>query len=574
MSIHNEVMRLKRVYHILSMAVLVLSACALAMSATLGGDMRLRGTLSRALAGGALLTLVVAALLRPGARQAETSGTVRGPVPEAARGNCTFDDVAANAPALRSLKELRDYLREPDKYVRYGARMPKGVLLYGPPGTGKTLLARALAGEAGVPFFALSGSDFVEKYVGVGAGRVRELFRKARKAGRCVIFIDEIDAMGRRRDDTASDERDQTLNALLSEMSGFYTGDGVIVVAATNRVEALDPALLRPGRFDRQIEVGLPGPGERLSILRLHSRNKPMAEDVDLEALAAQTPAFSGASLENLLNEAAILAALRGAEQIGMQDIQDAYRRGVAGEDRASFASAEERRMIAVHEAGHALASRLLMPGSRLARVSILPAGGGAAGYNLRIPEERMMPDRTHLEAQICALLAGRAAEAAVGGEMSVSAGASSDLARATELAAAMVMELGMAGEPAVSLRQLSRSCGGVTDAPQTCGALLASLYARTLSLVRDHFGALEALASALLKAEALDGAAAEAILDDALARENRDKTGNLERRKKERENRDDAPGVTTSASMAPPARYPTDGNPAASLSNESAKSA
>ena len=431
---------------------------------------------------------------------------------------CTFSDVAANEQALHSLSELRDYLKCPDKYVRYGARMPRGVLLYGPPGTGKTLLARALAGEAGVPFFALSGSDFVEKYVGVGASRVRALFRKARKAGRCVIFIDEIDAMGKRRDDNVSDERDQTLNALLSEMSGFYTGDGVIVIAATNRIEALDPALLRPGRFDRQIEVGLPGRAQRLSILKLHSQGKPLNADVSLEELAAQTVSFSGASLENLLNEAALAAAERDDGGIDRRDLQQAFYRTIAGADREIIASERERNIIAVHESGHAVASRLLAPQNRLARVSILPAGHGAAGYNLCIPEERVMVEKRHMENQIQVLLAGRAAEQLVFGNEALTAGASSDLARATELAATMVMELAMYDDPAVSLKALGHFCGAGTSGAEACRALLDEMYARVSTLLAAQIGAIDALASALMQAESLEGDAAGRIIDAHLS--------------------------------------------------------
>ena len=394
------------------------------------------------------------------------------------------------------------------------------MLLYGPPGTGKTLMAKALAGEAGVPFFALSGSDFVEKYVGVGASRVRELFKKARKAGKCVIFIDEIDALGKRRDDMSSDERDQTLNALLSEMSGFYTGDGVIVIAATNRIDALDPALLRPGRFDRQIEVGLPGRAERLSILKLHGQNKPMAAGVDWEGLAAMTVGFSGASLENLLNEAAMLAARRNGDAIGMEDVAHAFRKTVAGEDRPSLADPSERRSVAVHEAAHALVSRLLLPENRLARVSILPSGRGAAGYNLSIPAERVMVDKNQLENQICVLLAGRAAEQITFGDGALTAGASSDLARAAELASLMVNELGMAGEPAVSLKALARSCGGVSGAAEACKALLAQQYARVAGLLGEQAEALRALAGALTQAESLEGGRAVEIIDAHLSNE------------------------------------------------------
>lgn len=513
---------MKRWYPILIAATVAAAASGLLMSLTLESGSDLRGALSRGLVLSAMLGFAGAAVLRPQYQRAG-SGGVRGAVSENRKNACTFQNVAANEQALNSLMELKDYLKQPEKYVKYGARMPRGVLLYGPPGTGKTLLARALAGEAGVPFFALSGSDFVEKFVGVGASRVRELFKKARKAGRCVIFIDEIDAMGKKRDEASSDERDQTLNALLSEMSGFYTGDGVIVIAATNRIEMLDPALLRPGRFDRQIEVGLPGRAERLSILKLHGRNKPLAEGVSFERVAAQTVGFSGASLENLLNEAAILAAARGDGAILQEDIDRAFRKNIAGEDRPSVADMEERKIVAIHEAGHALVNRLLMPENRLARVSILPSGNGAAGYNLTIPAEHVMVGRQALENQICVLLAGRAAEQVVFGETELTAGASNDIARATELASAMVLELGLAGEPAVSLRVLSRQCGTTADAPERCRALLDRQYERAVSLVTRNIAALDALAQALLECEALEGETAEAILDGTMSNERRE---------------------------------------------------
>ena len=514
------VRRMKRWYAMLVAATLAAALGGMLLSFTMDSAPQARTELSHALVLASLAGFVAAVALRPARGKAEAVGAARGAVKDEARATCDFSHVAANAHALQSLAELRDYLINPAKYARYGARMPKGVLLYGPPGTGKTLLARALAGEAKVPFFALSGSDFVEKYVGVGAGRVRELFKKARKAGKCVIFIDEIDALGKRRDDNASDERDQTLNALLSEMSGFYTGDGVIVVAATNRIDALDPALLRPGRFDRQIEVGLPGRAERLSILKLHSENKPLADDVSLEALAAQTVSFSGASLETLLNEAALIAAARNGAQIEKSDLQTAFYKTVAGADRPITATEYEKRIIAVHEAGHALASRALAPENKLTRVSILPAGHGAAGYNLCVPAERVMLGKRHIEAQICVLLAGRAAEQAVFGAGELTAGASTDIARATELAASMVSELGMDGEPAVSLKALSRACGGVTGAQERCRAILDGLYRRTLQLIEREREALTALSDALMEAESLEGEAVTALLDSHLSSE------------------------------------------------------
>ena len=428
----------------------------------------------------------------------------------------TFSDVAANEEALLSLSGLVDYLREPEKYRRMGARLPRGVLLYGPPGTGKTLLARALAGEAGVPFFPLSGSDFVQMYVGVGASRVRDLFSKARKCGRCVIFIDEIDAMGKKRDDSASDEREQTLNALLSEMSGFKGEDGAIILAATNRIDALDPALLRPGRFDRQIEVALPGKDERLSILRLHSKNKPMDGSVDLTRLAGDTVRFSGASLESLLNEAAILAARRGAEVIGAGDIDAAYITTVAGADKkGAGVSQEERAVIALHEAGHALATALRLPENRLSRVSILPARRGTAGYNLSIPAEHAVLSRAQLHAQIEVLLAGRAAELIVGGENALTSGAASDLQRAAELAAAMVLDLGMAGDAATSLRTLHKLCPGNSGgALEDCKRLLGERYQAIADALSKHVTQLMALVEALLARETMTGDDVRAVLE------------------------------------------------------------
>jgi len=427
----------------------------------------------------------------------------------------TFENVAANADAKSSLMGLVDYIKQPEKYTGFGARMPRGVLLYGPPGTGKTLLARALAGEAGVPFFALSGSDFVQMYVGVGAGRVRELFANARKAEKCVIFIDEIDALGKRRSDAASEERDQTLNALLSEMSGFRSGDGVVVVAATNRIETLDPALLRPGRFDRQIEVGLPGMEERYDILKLHSRNKPMADDVDLRKLAKDTCAFSGASLEALLNEAAIVAARRCSPEIEAADINKAFYRTVAGDDGKPASNADERCAIAVHEAGHAIVLRRLQPENRIKRISILSASRGAAGYNLAIPQERVLLKKRDLENQVAVLLAGRAAELVLGGDDALTSGASGDLSRAAEIVSSMVMDLGMGGEPALSLRTLSSVCGGQHNTGDLCRKKLDELYRYAYSILEDDIELLVELADKLLEKEILEENDIEKIFED-----------------------------------------------------------
>lgn len=416
----------------------------------------------------------------------------------------TFSDVAANAEALENIRELANYLKNPEQYTRLGARMPRGVLLYGPPGTGKTLLARALAGEASVPFYSLSGSDFVQMYAGVGASRVRDLFAKARKAGKCVIFIDEIDAMGKNRNHSSSDEREQTLNALLSEMSGFRETDGILVLAATNRIDTLDPALTRPGRFDRHIEVSLPGRSERLDILRLHCRNKPMDPSVDLSLVAGNTVHFSGAALENLVNEAAIRAARRGAEFIGQQDMDNAYVSIAAGEERPLTASREELAVIALHEAGHALASVLLAPENRISRVTIHPSTRGAAGYNLSIPADRMLANQDQLYAQIQILLAGRAAEMIIN-EGTITSGAANDLSRASELASAMIMDLGMGGSPAVSLRTLQRSFSVTSqEAMNQAHHLLQEQFDQVLKLLEQHASELILLTEELLKRETL----------------------------------------------------------------------
>ena len=379
--------------------------------AVLGLDAQRLDTAGKWLCGLAIVLFVAAMLNKGRAAVPAHAGDVRfEPASEASR--LSFLNVAANEEALNSLKELADFLKNPKKYQRMGARMPRGVLLYGPPGTGKTLMARALAGEAGVPFFAASGADFVQMYVGVGASRVRELFAKARKAGKSVIFIDEIDALGKARQGSGSDEREQTLNALLVEMSGFREENPVVVLAATNRLDTLDPALLRPGRFDRQIEVGLPDRDQRLSILKLHSRNKPLAQEVSLARLASDTISFSGAALECLLNEAAILAAGRNAEQIELADVQRAYVTSIAGQDRPSNnVSQEDKAIIALHEAGHALVTHLLLPEHQIKRVSILPSTRGAAGYSLSIPPEKSVMKRSYLNAQLKVLLGGRAAE-------------------------------------------------------------------------------------------------------------------------------------------------------------------
>ncbi|MBE5777133.1 MAG: ATP-dependent zinc metalloprotease FtsH [Clostridiales bacterium] len=403
----------------------------------------------------------------------------------------TLQDVAANHEAVACMRELVDFLKEPEKYARYGARLPRGVMLYGPPGTGKTLLARALAGEAKVPFYSVNGSDFVQMYVGVGASRVRELFRKARKGGSGVIFIDEIDAVGKKRDN-GSDEREQTLNALLTEMSGFDSQDGIVVLAATNRLDTLDEALLRAGRFDRQIEVGLPDREEREKILRVHAKRKPLSEDVSLSVLAAQTAMFSGAQLESLLNEAAIIAARRGEGSILRQDVEQAYLQTLLGAPKGGGAAFEkEKRITAYHEAGHALLLHLLLPEQRITRLSVLPSSRGAAGYTLSQPEETLFQTRKQLIHSLIATLGGRAAEEIAFGRDQVTTGASGDIRRARAQVKRMVRDWDM-GE------------GG--DWEQDERSMLARAYRDALGILKKHRAVLDALAQELQQKENLDG--------------------------------------------------------------------
>ncbi|MCL2415503.1 MAG: AAA family ATPase, partial [Defluviitaleaceae bacterium] len=363
--------------------------------------------------------------------------------------NTGFDAVAGNDEAKESVMDVIDFIKNPAKYAQYGARMPRGLIFYGPPGTGKTLMAKAIAAEAEVPFFATSGSDFVQMYVGVGAKRVRELFSKARENGRAVVFIDEIDAIGKSRGggaDRGNDERDQTLNALLTEMSGFENSEGIIVIAATNRLDTLDEALLRPGRFDRQIEINLPDFEGRKSILRVHSKNKPIAEDVDIADLARQTVYFSGAMLENLLNEAAIFAAKASTDKIGKDEIDAAYYTIVAGaqkKDRSQLRE-KDRQITAYHEAGHALAIKTLLPENIISKITIIPGTKGAAGFCANIPPDKMYYTKTELESQIIGLLAGRAAEEIIFGEDNITTGASNDISRAQSIAKDFVATYGM----------------------------------------------------------------------------------------------------------------------------------
>ena len=368
---------------------------------------------------------------------------------EGERPKVTFADVAGIDEAVEELQEVRDFLSDPERYRKMGARIPRGLLLVGPPGTGKTLLAKAVAGEAGVPFFSISGSDFVEMFVGVGASRVRDLFKQAKEAAPCIVFIDEIDAVGRQRGaglGGGHDEREQTLNQLLVEMDGFEDNSAVILVAATNRPDILDPALLRPGRFDRRVTVDRPDVGGREKILAVHAKGKPVADDVDLARLAKVTPGFTGADLANLMNEAALLAARRRKEAIGEAEVEEAMERVMAGPERKSRVITErERRVIAYHESGHALVGHVLENSDPIHKISIV-SRGQALGYTMQIPEEdHFLETRDGMLDQIAVLLAGRTAEELFCDD--VTTGASNDLERATKLARTMVTRYGMSDE-------------------------------------------------------------------------------------------------------------------------------
>ncbi len=376
-------------------------------------------------------------------------GKSRARLHDGERKKVTFAHVAGADEEKEELQEIVEFLKEPKKFLDLGARIPKGVLLVGPPGTGKTLLARAVAGEAGVPFFSISGSDFVEMFVGVGASRVRDLFENAKKNSPCIVFIDEIDAVGRQRGaglGGGHDEREQTLNQLLVEMDGFDVNEGIIILAATNRPDILDPALLRPGRFDRQITVSFPDVKGREEILQVHAKGKPLDKEIDLKVLARRTPGFTGADLENLVNEAALLAARRNKKSIGMNEAEEAIDRVIAGtEKRSKVISDFEKNIVAFHESGHALVGYLLPHTDPVHKVSIIPRGR-AGGYTLMLPEEdRYYMTRSELLDRVATLLAGRVAEKVVFDE--ISTGAHNDLERATSIVRQMIMEYGMSDE-------------------------------------------------------------------------------------------------------------------------------
>jgi cell division protease FtsH len=446
----------------------------------------------------------------------------------------TFADIAGYSGVKQEITEVVDFLRMPERFKEIGARVPKGILLVGPPGTGKTLFARAVAGEAGVGFLSVTGSDFMEMFVGVGASRVRDLFQQARKMGRAIIFIDEIDSIGRKRGaglGGGHDEREQTLNQMLAEMDGFETTEGIVIMAATNRPDILDPALLRPGRFDRQIVVPLPEYEERLAILKVHTRDKKLGPDVDLETMAKGTPGMSGADLANLVNEAALFAVRRGSKQVERIDFEGARDRVLMGARRESLVlSAEEKRVTAYHEGGHAVLAAVLPNGDPLHKVTILPMGM-ALGVTQTLPEERHSFSKEYIEDRICMALGGRAAEELVFGQRTT--GAANDLEVITGLARRMVREWGMSdkigpmawhsqqhvflGEDLMhSQRDFSDDTARLVD--EEIERILREQEQRAVRLLTTHRGGLDLVAQALLEKETIDGPEVVRLVQQALA--------------------------------------------------------
>ena len=448
--------------------------------------------------------------------------------------NITFEQVAGLKEEKEELEEIVDFLKDPGKYIKVGARIPKGVLLEGPPGTGKTLLAKAVAGEAGVPFFSISGSDFVEMFVGVGASRVRDLFEEAKKNAPCIVFIDEIDAVARRRGTGMGgghDEREQTLNQLLVEMDGFGVNEGIIVMAATNRVDILDPAILRPGRFDRKVAVGTPDVSGREDILKVHAKNKPLAEDVNLKQLAQTTAGFTGADLENLMNEAAINAAKKGMGFVAQEDVKKAFLKVAIGTEKKSrVVSDKEKSITAYHEAGHAILFHLLPDVGPVYTVSIIPTGTGAAGYTMPLPEkDEMCQTRGQMLQRIMVCMGGLIAERLIFHD--ITTGASNDIKKATKVARRMVTRYGMSdnigvicyddddeevfiGRDLAHAKSHSEAISAEID--REVKAIIDECYAKATEIIRNKEDVLHRCAELLLEKERIGREEFEALFPEA----------------------------------------------------------
>ena len=487
----------------------------------------------------------------------------------------TFADVAGVDEAIEELEEVKEYLQSPAKFQAMGAKIPRGVLLFGPPGTGKTLLARAVAGEAGVPFFSISGSDFVEMFVGVGAARVRDLFEQAKTAAPAIVFIDEIDAVGRHRGaglGGGHDEREQTLNQLLVEMDGFDQRSTVILMAATNRPDILDPALLRPGRFDRQVVIDRPDLEGRKAILKVHARGKPFDATVDLAVLARRTPGFTGADLANVINEAALLAARRSKRAISMKEIEEAVDRVMAGPERKSrVMDEEERRLIAYHEGGHAMVAHILPNTDEVHKITVIPRGR-ALGYTLTLPEQdKFLMTREQLRDELAMLMGGRVAEEIVAGD--VTTGAQNDIERATKVARQMVTEYGMSdtiGPRTLGQKQgevfLGRDWGSTPDysdavafeIDQEVRQLIDEAHDVALDILTENRAKLDALAAVLLEKETLDREEVEKFFGDIekrLPREAEERSAGLAVTRasaEEAERRPSTPGTLGDPGLAP----------------------
>lgn len=494
---------------------------------------------------GALIFFWMMIMRQQGGGKAMSFGKSKAKMQNPSGKKITFDDVAGLDEEKEELEEVIDFLRRPQKYASIGARIPKGILLVGPPGTGKTYLSKAAAGEAGVPFFTISGSDFVEMFVGVGASRVRDLFEQAKKHAPCIIFIDEIDAVGRKRGagmGGGHDEREQTLNQLLVEMDGFMENSGIIVLAATNRPDILDPALLRPGRFDRQVVVGIPDIKAREEIFKIHSRNKPLEEDVNAEVLARRTPGFTPADIENMLNEAALLSIRKNSKAISMEDIEEAITKVIAGPQKKSrVISEKERWLTAVHESGHAVVARSLPETDPVHQITIVPRGR-AGGFTMILPtEERFYTTKVDMEEQIVHLLGGRVAESLV--LKDISTGASNDIQRATTIARDMVTKYGFSeklgpvnyssgeevfiGRDFGTKNDFSEETSNEIDAEVK--EIIHSSYEHATAILTEHMDKLLEVANALMKLETISGEEFEKlytgeITADQLAKDNESK--------------------------------------------------